>query len=215
MNTKKTVFILGLLILIAVVAGCALYPMLPERVASHWNAAGQADGSMSKFWGVFLFPLLMAGMLGIYLIIPAIDPMKANIESFRRPYNLFWIGLFLFLLYMFGATLTWNLGYRFNFSVAMVPALAALWFGIGMFLGTLKRNWFIGIRTPWTLSSDAVWESTHRVAGKVFMAGAPLMLLGLAFPRLMLWFVFTPIVGAVVFALVYSYVQHRKVTTRR
>ncbi len=88
-----------------------VYPYLPDRIASHWNIKGEVDGYAGKFWGVFLFPILMAVIFIFYLIIPKIDPLKANIESFRKYYNAFWLMLFIFFIYIFALTLAWNFGY--------------------------------------------------------------------------------------------------------
>lgn len=89
MSTKATHRCLIILLLATVAAGIAVYPHLPNEIASHWNVAGEADNYMGKFWGVFLFPALLAGFYLLYAIIPRIDPLKDNIRSFRSAYNLF------------------------------------------------------------------------------------------------------------------------------
>ncbi len=208
---KVTNIILLLLIAIALVVGVIFYPQLPDQVASHWNAAGEVNGYMTKFWGVFFLPILLAGLFLIYWIVPRIDPQKSNIQSFRKYYNYFWIVGFLFLLYIFGLQIAWNLGTRFNFSTAIIPAMVVLWYFVGIVIEKSKRNWFVGIRTPWTLSSDVVWEKTHKLGGKLFKLAALISLLGLLFPSgIAMLLIIAPVVIIAIITIVYSYVEYRK-----
>lgn len=209
MNTRTTVLRLALIAL-AFASGMVLYPRFPDQVASHWNLAGEADGTLPKFWGVFLLPFIMGGLFLFAYALPAIDPLKKNIVTFRKTYDALWTTLLLFLLYLHGLVLVWNLGYRFHFSVAMIPAFSALLLVIGILLRHTKRNWFMGFRTPWTLSSDRVWEKTHRLGGTLFAASGVFLLLGLPFPSLFLWFLFAPLLLSVLATLIYSYVEFRK-----
>lgn len=210
MNKKITNTILLLLIVLGITIGTILYPYFPNQIASHWNMVGEVNGYMSKFWGVFLLPMILVGLFGLYHLIPAIDPLRKNLESFRRYYNLFWIFLFLFLSYIFGLTLIWNLGYHFSFSVPLTPAFSLLWFFLGLVLPKSKRNWFFGIRTPWTLANDVVWEKTHRVGGKFFMITAIAALFGIVFPKQSIWFILIPVFATVIFTVIYSYLVYRR-----
>jgi len=155
------------------------YPSLPDQIASHWNTVGEADGYMDKLVGLFMLPGVMAAMLGLYFVIPKIDPLKENIESFRAYYNGFWIFFFVFFAYIFGLTLVWNLGYSFNLIATMTPAFSLMLYMAGVLIENAKRNWFVGIRTPWTLSSDVVWNKTHQLGGKLFKIAALLPLIAL------------------------------------
>lgn len=210
MSTRITNAILLGCIVLAVVTGLVLYPSFPERFASHWNAAGQADGTMGRFWGVFLFPVIMAFLFALYYFIPRIDPLRKNLESTRNQYNAFWVSMFVFFAYVYGLTIVWNLGTRFDFTVAIVPAVAALYYVLGTYMKTLKRNWFVGIRTPWTLSSDVVWEKTHRLGGKLFQATAVVTLLGLFLTEQLIWVILVPLVATAIFTVVYSYIVYKK-----
>lgn len=202
--------ILLAVVVIMFVAGAIAYPYLPDQIASHWNMQGVADDYMPKLWGVFLFPFITAFIYVIYLAIPFIDPLKGNIASFRKHYDLFWILTFLFFLYIFALTLVWNLGYEFSFTAFMVPAIAVLFFGVGVMLEKSKRNWFVGIRTPWTLSSDVVWDKTHKLGGKLFKVSSLLILIGLLFPQQSIFFIVFPAVVIAIFLLIYSFVEYKK-----
>jgi uncharacterized membrane protein len=202
----------AMLIIIAMAFGIAvyLYPQMPGRMASHWNAMGEADGHMPKFWGLFLMPLVSAGLSLLFLAIPRIDPLKRNIEKFRKHYEALVVIILLFLFYVFLLTTLWNLGMRFNLGQLLFPALAGLFFYIGTILGKFKRNWFIGIRTPWTLSSDRVWGRTHRLGGKLFKACGLIALLGALFPGHGLVLVLAPILLSAGYLFVYSYLEYQK-----
>jgi uncharacterized membrane protein len=189
-----------------------LWNKLPDLMASHWNANNQVDGYISKFWGVFLMPVITLGMMVFFLIIPMIDPLKANIAQFRDVFNLFIALVVAFILYIYILSLRWNLGYTdFKMSQAMLPALGILFFFVGYMMRRAKRNFFIGIRTPWTLSSDRVWDETHRLGSLLFMISGVLAFLGSFLGGMIaFWFLFVPLIGSTLFTLVYSYILYQR-----
>ena len=214
MTTRTTTLIVLFLIAVATLAGLMLWNQFPEQMASHWNQNDQVDGYISKFWGVFMMPLFSLGLLLLFLVIPQIDPLKANIAQFRGIFNLFIMFIIGFMLYIHALTLAWNLGYTaFNMSQAMLPAMGLLFFLVGLMLRQAKRNWFIGIRTPWTLSSDTVWDKTHQLGAILFMAAGVLALVGgFLGGMLAFWFFFVPVMGSSLFLLIYSYVLYQRET---
>ena len=213
MNTKTTVILVSLVILLSVVAGITLYGQLPDPMASHWNAADQVDGYMGKFWGVFMLPVVSVGLLVLFLVIPHLDPLKENIAEFRGIFNAFIFVMELFLAYIWALTIAWNLQPNtFQLSVAMLPAMGLLFIFVGYMIRAAKRNWFIGIRTPWTLSSDTVWAETHRVGGNLFMISGALTILGVFFGVYAVWFVLVPVLGTTLFLFVYSYILYQSET---
>lgn len=211
MSTRTTLVISILLILAAALFGALFYPQLPERMASHWNLNNQVDGYISRFWGAFLMPLISLGLLVLFMLIPQIDPLKANIAQFRGYFNTFILLLIIFMAYLHGLTLAWNLGYTgFNMGSALLPALGLFIFFIGFLLEKAKRNWFIGIRTPWTLSSDKVWDETHRLGATLFKISGLLAILGAFLPEIAFWLMFLPLIGSSLFLVVYSYVLYAR-----
>jgi len=214
MSTRTTTIIVLLMLLAATLAGLLLWNRLPDQMASHWNVNDQVDGYTSKFWGMFLLPLITLAMLVLFLVVPSIDPLKANIAQFREAFNLFIVLIVAFMLYIYGLSLAWNLGYTdFEMSRAMLPAMGLLFIFIGFMLRKARRNFFIGIRTPWTLSSDTVWNETHRIGAVLFMISGGLAFLGGFFGgTTAFWLLFIPIIGSTVFLLVYSYVLYRRET---
>lgn len=214
MTTRLTTIIVLLLIIGATIAGALLWNQLPDQMASHWNVNDQVDGYMSKVWGVFMMPLVTLGMFVLFLVVPNIDPLKANIAEFRETFNLFIVFIVGFMVYIHILTLRWNLGYtNLGIGKAMLPAMGLLFIVIGSLLRKAKRNWFIGIRTPWTLSSDNVWNETHRLGSVLFMISGVLALVGGFFGGMTaFWMLLVPLVGSTIFLLVYSYVLYQRET---
>ncbi len=217
MSTRLTLIVCLALILIAVVFSLAVYNRLPDRMASHWGFNDQVNGYMSRFWGAFLVPLMAVAMLGLFLLIPNIDPLKANIAAFRPIFNAFITAIVVFLLYLHVLTVMWNLGIQgFHMSAALMPGLGLLFIFAGIMMRQAKRNFFIGIRTPWTLSSDRVWAQTHRVGGLLFVLCGVLAMFGVLFPGMVaFWLVLVPIIAVTVFLVPYSYwLYQQEISTR-
>jgi uncharacterized membrane protein len=213
MSTRLTTLIVLVLLAASLTAGLLLWNRLPDPMASHWNIYDEVDGYTSRFWGVFLMPLVSLGLFALFMVIPRIDPLKANIAQFREAFNLLILLLVLFLGYIWKLSLLWNLGFTgFRMSTAMLPAMGLLYMYIGVLLRKAKRNWFIGIRTPWTLSSDQVWQETHRLGSVLFFACGVLALAGALFGPYAVWFVLLPVVGVALFLIVYSYILYNRET---
>ncbi|MBU1730047.1 DUF1648 domain-containing protein, partial [Patescibacteria group bacterium] len=189
---KSEIAILGI-ILLSLIVSIYFYPQMPEKIASHWNIQGQVDGYMSKFLGLFLMPIILIGFALLFVAIPRIDPLKANIEKFRRYYEGFIILLFLFLLSIHFQVILWNIGIKISPNVMFPIGLGLLFFYIGVLCENAKRNWFIGIRTPWTLSSEKVWEKTHKIGGKLFKIAGVIAFVGVFFQSYALFFIFVPV----------------------
>lgn len=214
MSTKSTIITSAILITIAIAAGVLLWNQLPAQMASHWDINDQVNGYMPKFWGVFLMPLITSGMLILFLVVPGMDPLKANIAQFRESFNLFIVLIITFMLYIHGLTLAWSLGFtNFKMSAAMLPFMGVLFIAIGFILKKAKRNFFIGIRTPWTLSSDSVWDKTHQLGSVLFMASGVLAVIGGFFGGMVaFWMMFIPLIGSSLLLVIYSYVLYRAET---
>jgi len=199
------------IIIASFVIAVYLYPQMPEQMASHWNAAGEVDGFMSKLWGLFLMPLVLVGMYLLFVGIPRIDPLKHNIQKFMKYYEGFILLIIAFMFYVYLLTLLWSLGFRFNIGQMMVPALGGLFYYVGILTENAKRNWFIGIRTPWTLSSDRVWNKTHKIGGKLFKVCGVIAVTGILFGNYVIWFVIVPVLAVAVYTIAFSYFEYQKV----
>ncbi len=182
-----------------------VYPALPDQVVSHWNAAGQPDGSMSKFWGLMLIPIIMTGLVALFAIIPRIDPLRKSYDTFRNYYDGFVLLFVLFMLAVQLMIISWNSGYHISPNLLLPFLIGILFIYIGFLLDYAEQNWFVGIRTPWTLSSKTVWKKTHELGGKLFKISGVICFAGLLFPHLAIWFILVPVLATAVVTIVYSY----------
>jgi uncharacterized membrane protein len=215
MHLSKPMILSSGILLLLFAASIILFPFLPETLASHWNAHGVADGYMPKAWALFLLPVIALGITLLLAILPRIDPLSGNIQEFRDTYEWFAAGILAFFLYLHLLTLAWNLGFRFPMVQALCPAFAALYYGCGVLMVHTKRNWFIGIRTPWTLSSDGVWARTHERGALLFKASGILALAGVLSTDLAFILILVPVILSAAYTVVYSYLDYRKETRER
>ena len=146
----------------------------------------------------------------LLMAIPRIDPLKKNIEKFRNYYNGLIVIFTLFMFWIHILIILWSVDTKIPITYAIIPAITLLFFYIGILLPKTKRNWFVGIRTPWTLSSDRVWDTTHKKGGLVFKILAVIMLISLFYPDYMLWIIIIPILLAVAYLFAYSYLEYQK-----
>jgi uncharacterized membrane protein len=166
-----------LIVIAAFAATASVYPSLPARVPTHWNMAGQPNGWSSRFWGAWMLPLILIAMWGIMWILPAIDPRGSNYAKFRPAFEAIIIALMLFMLGLHIVILRAGLGYPARMERVVPLGVGILLIVIGNLLPRARPNWFVGIRTPWTLSSDRVWEKTHRLGGRLFVAAGVISVL--------------------------------------
>jgi len=207
---RKTEIFVSIIITLSFAIGIYLYAEMPTIIASHWNTQGQVNGYLSKFWGLFLMPIISFALFLLFIAIPKIDPLKQNIAKFRKYFDRFVILVMLFLFYIYLLTIFWNLGFSFNLIRSLVPAFAILIYYVGVLLENTKRNWFIGIRTPWTMSSDKVWEKTHKLGGKLFKIGAVIILIGILFGNYAFYLMLIVLFAAVIYPVIYSYFEFKK-----
>jgi uncharacterized membrane protein len=170
--------LIALMLLLALWA----YPRLPAQIPSHWNMEGEVNGWSGR-WVVFLPPLMGLVLLVLMPLLRRIDPRR---EHYARFEPTFWLVINVIVAFMFvphvltiGTALGWPLpaGDRM-----MIGGVGLLFILLGNYMPRMKSNWWMGIRTPWTLSSESVWRSTHRLGGRTFVLGGVLMLASLALP---------------------------------
>jgi uncharacterized membrane protein len=209
--SRSEAVVIVIVLLFFVVSGY-VYPQLPENIASHWNAAGEADGYMSRLWGLFFLPVVFLVIASVLLVLPRTGLLRNRIENFRKEYYGFLTVFTAFFFYVHLLTIFWNLGYSFNMLRLLAPAIAVLIYFSGMLMSGVKMNRFFGIRTAWTLSSEKVWERTHSFGGRLFKVAAAVCFLGVVFPGAALALILAPIILASATAVLYSYIEYRKET---
>ena len=208
-NQTKLFASIILLLLISFAMSIAVYNELPNEIITHWGINGEANGYMSKDAGLFLLPVLGIIITVILLVVPMIDPLKKNIKTFIKYYNLFILIILGFFVYIHAITILANLGYDVNIGQLISPAMGVLFFFVGVLLGHVKKNYMIGIRTPWTLASEKVWDKTHQKGKTLFKASGIICFFGLIIPEYAFWFIIAPILISVVYLFVYSYIEFK------
>jgi len=210
MSTKAATITSVALVIISFLIALALYPIMPDPMPSHWNAAGEIDGYMSKFWGMFLMPLVTTGLFLMFLAIPRIDPLKANIAQFIESYNVMMVLLIAYMLYVYALTLFAAMGYQFNMTTMLIPAMGILFIVIGFLIGKAKRNFFVGIRTPWTLSSDTVWAKTHALGKWTFIGSGVACIVSAFMGEFGFWLMMISFMATALIPIVYSYILWKR-----
>jgi uncharacterized membrane protein len=171
MTANKYYWVGALLILAALVATVAVYPQLPERVATHWGIDNRPNGYSPK-WALFLIgPGLMMLLLALFRFLPWLSPKQWEVDSFRTTYLQVMLIVIALMGYLYGATLWAGMTGSANVGRAIVGGVCLLLALLGNLLGKVRRNFYIGVRTPWTLANERVWNATHRFAAKTFVVG--------------------------------------------
>ncbi len=143
----------------------------PERIPVHWDLSGQPDRYGGKFEGLLLLPPTALGLYLLLLLLPRIDPRRANYARFRGAYFVLRVAILMFLVLIYGFVLLWTRRIRLDVLVIRI-LVGRLLVVMGVVMGRVQPNWFVGIRTPWTLSSDLSWRETHRLGGWPFACSA-------------------------------------------
>jgi len=138
---------------------------------THWNIRGEVDGYGGRFEGLLLVPLIAAGLYVLLLVLPRLDPGRANYASFAEPYAVIRLALTATMAAVHLLVLATALGYAVDAGRWIPVGMGALFIVMGNVMGKVRPNYFVGIRTPWTLASARSWEKTHRLGGRLFVIG--------------------------------------------
>ncbi|BAS25910.1 SdpI family protein [Limnochorda pilosa] len=197
------------------IAGVLLYPSLPEQVPIHWNIAGQVDGYGSRAAGAFMLPALNLGIYCLMLFLPLVDPNRANYARFLGFYRGFRVLMTLFLAVLYAITLLAVEGLQVDVGLVVTLGLSLLFLYLGNSLGRVRHNYFVGIKTPWTLANEEVWRRTHRLGGRLFVLVAVLPWIAWPFSRTAAFIV---LIGGLVLVsaatVVYSAVLYHRIAGR-
>lgn len=200
-----------LIVAAAFIASAVVYSSLPERMPTHWNLKGEVDDWSGRVWGAWMIPVMMVFLWGLMRWLPSIDPRGSNYVKFGGTFEGIMLSVMLFMLGMHAVVLRAALGYPMAMDRVIPVGVGILFVVIGNLLPRARPNWFVGIRTPWTLSSDRVWEKTHRVGGRLFVIGGILMTAaGLFLGDSRVWAPGVVIAICALGAVVYSYLEWRK-----
>src|SRR5437588_4400308 len=191
---------------VAVALSIWAYPQLPPTVATHWNLRGTPDGFSNRALAVAIMPAVILVITGLFNVVPRLDPRRENYSKFIGTYWLIANAVIVFMLLAHGMILATGLGYPVKIDRLMPIGVGVLFIILGNYLTRVEPNWFVGIRTPWTLSSDTVWRKTHRPGGALMVIGGSILAISSFLPRpafLVLFFVTIVIVAVIPIVLSY------------
>ena len=202
----------GLVIaLVALAISIWAYSSLPPTVATHWNLRGTPDGFSSRFLAAAIGPVVIVGITLLFNLLPKIDPRRENYARFLSTYWLFANAVIVFMLIPHGMVIATGLGYSVRIDRLMPLFIGLLFVVIGNYLTRVEPNWFVGIRTPWTLSSDTVWRKTHRTGGGLMVLGGFMVAAAAFLPHsALLPLLIGALVVAAVIPVVLSYVLWKR-----
>lgn len=210
MKLQKLDYLNYLIILLTIGFAIYFYPLLPERVVTHWNFAGVADGWSSKNFQTLFLPLLMIGIYLLFQYLPKLDPKKLNYADFASAYKVFQLVFLIFFFILFLVTSLSNLGFAIPISQVVSSLIGLMFIVFGILMPRLKTNWFLGIRTPWTLSSDIVWAKTHNFAKYIFVLAGVIFCLISYITEALILPVTIVLVILILTPIIYSYLVFRK-----
>ena len=195
---------------VAVLAASAIvYPSLPARVPIHWNVRGEVDGFGSRAFGAFFFPGVILILIGVFAVLPKLTPRSMPIATFGPTYAYIVLLTTALFSYIHVLAIAAAMGHAPDFPRALLGGMFLFFALMGNVLGKVTRNPYVGIKVPWTLASDAVWNATHRLAAWLFVASGVIGLILVA-ARAPSWTMPIPLVLASIAPVVYSYVLSRK-----
>jgi uncharacterized membrane protein len=168
---------------VAIAISIWAYPQLPPTVATHWNLSGTPDGFSSRLTAVLIIPAIILGMTALFNALPKLDPRGENYAKFFGTYWLICNTVIAFTLIAHAMIVASGIGYPIRIDRLMPVGVGLLFIVLGNYLTRVEPNWFVGIRTPWTLSSDTVWRKTHRTGGYVMVLGGLLVAACAALPH--------------------------------
>lgn len=212
MKNKRIEVIIWICAALPLAATLCLFPILPQQIPLHWNVNGEIDAYGSRFSALATGGLSL-GLAALLQFLPRIDPKRANYEKFGTAYNAFRLALALFFIVMQGATLYAAFdptGIRME--SVITASLGVLLCVIGNFMPKFKHNYFVGIKTPWTLANTECWRRTHRFAAPLWVLGGILTILCSFFTgKSVLMFAEIGIITVIVLVpFLYSYLIYKK-----
>ena len=184
---------------------------LPARVPMHWNFRGQVDGWSAKMPLVFLIPFTALGITVLLRVLPRFDPRlrRTSGDESRMPailpiVRIATLGL---LDTIFLVQIATSLGRNVPGGRIIITSVLVFFIILGNYLGTVRPNYFVGIRTPWTLENPETWRATHRLGGRLMFFGALIFLPAQFFvpEALFAWLVVVSILAFAIWGILYSW----------
>lgn len=204
---KTSIWTAFIIVALSFVIAFMVLPSLPEQIPIHWNFNGEIDKYSDKY-SVFMFPVIILVIVIIQIVTPRVDPKKKNYLKFSKTYDQMFIliVLFLFGVYLFTVYSAFD-PEAIKINVVIPMAVGLLFCFMGNLMPRLRNNFYVGIRTSWTLSNEQVWFKTHRLAGKIWFIGGIILMISPFLPKTLMMIVLIFDLAILIIApIVYSYV---------
>lgn len=201
-----------LLVLLAMFAAAAwAWDRVPAAMPVHFDLQGEVDRYGSRFEGLLLLPTVAVVVYAMFFFLPLLDPGRANYPRFASAYRLLRFAIVLFLAVVYALMVVSGMGHDLPIGEPMSLLVGALFVVIGIAMGKIRPNWFVGVRTPWTLSSKLSWTRSHRLAGWLFVISGvgTLLLASFSTPAALVFLIASGVLLAVT-VVVYSWVVWRR-----
>lgn len=196
--------------------GAIIYPQLPDMVPSHWNINGEVDGYMSKTAHIIGFPSLILGVYLLMTFAPLLDPKPESYKKFTGVFEGFRFVLVIVLGIFYMATNLVALGYDLPVGKIALLVIGAMFVYLGNYFGKVRHNYTFGIKTPWTLASEEVWNKTHRVSGPLWVITGIIWMLSVFLNERTAFFVDMALLFIVSgYGAVYSYILFKRLNHPR
>lgn len=210
LNLKPLLLICGIVIFLMFMLTTWAWFHIPadQKIPVHWGIDGKVDGYGSKFEGLFLMPLITCGLVILFAFLPYIEPRKLNLTQSKKAYTAIIFSLLGLMSAMHIIMVFSGLGYQIAVDRLIPTAIGILFVVIGNYMGKVRSNFFMGIRTPWTLSSELSWSKTHRLGGRLFVLQGFIMILvaSLGYPRFSFIIIIAGAILLVLVTFIYSYI---------
>ncbi len=190
------------------------YNLLPNEVPTHWGPNWLPDAYGSKLLNVVLFPVLALFIVVLFPILSKIDPKKENYEKFGKSWEIIQFAIIWFFAYIYFVILYLSLHVNISISPFMLFGLWILFVILGNYFWKIRQNYFIGIKLPWTLSSEEVWNKTHRFSGKLFVISGILFLINSFLNFYPIWIFIVSLIVIVLFPVLYAYMSYKKMAKK-
>ncbi len=172
MKVRSILVVGGAIVVVMLAVSAWAWPQIPDdaQIPIHWGPSGAVDGYGPKWLGLLVLPAVALGLAALLAFIPNIEPRRENLARSGTAYVAICLAALGFLGAIHVVAVIAALGGDVDMTAVALIGAGVLFVVIGNFLGKTRSNWFLGIRTPWTLSSDLAWTRTHRVGGWLFLA---------------------------------------------
>jgi len=202
----KKLFIYKLLIVVVMaLIGAYFYNKLPNIVPTHWWIDGKPDQMWGKLGFIVMFPLMSLWLTLLFSFLPKLDPKKENYPKFEKSWEVFQFTILWFFAYIYSVSIYASLNSNVNMNQYMMIWMWLMFIILGNYMGKIRQNYFVGIKLPWTLANEEVWNKTHRLWGKMFMLAWLVFLANTFLLINTAWILWVLVTAILVVPVVYSY----------